>query len=175
LVFFKSLPWLIIIFALLLFIVLEYLVKRYSFAYRKPIIVLLVLLVLFTVLGSSLIAKTTMHQRIASFGEQRGIPGAKQFYGAAQKLPHDMRIGKITEVTDKNNFIIETRLSEQVTVVISPETKIRDSEIIKEDNYIIVIGKSENGVVVAKGIRLADDRFMKKKAPNSSLQRIKMK
>jgi 23S rRNA-/tRNA-specific pseudouridylate synthase len=135
----------------------------------------IVLLVLFTVLGSSLIAKTTMHQRIATFSAGRNIPGAQQFYNTAQKLPRDMRIGKIIEVTDKNNFIIETRLSEQVTVVISPETKMRDIEIIKEDNHIVVIGKSENGVVVAKGIRLADDRFMKKKAPNNSLQRIKLK
>src|SRR3989339_1207086 len=35
-IFFKSLPWLLILIALILIVVLEILVKRFSFAYRRP-------------------------------------------------------------------------------------------------------------------------------------------
>jgi len=153
-IFFRSLPWVIILLALLLFIVLEHLVKRYSFAYRKPIIVLVVVLVLFTVFGSALISKTTMHQRISSFSEQRGVPGFKQFYGVAQKMPKDFHAGVITKLMGADTFLLKKQKNgEVVRVVFSERTKMKDKSVVAEGVRVIVIGENINGEVQAKGVR----------------------
>jgi len=47
-IFFKSLPWLLILITIILIGVLEILVKRFSFAYRRPILYSILFIIIFT-------------------------------------------------------------------------------------------------------------------------------
>ncbi|MEA3344458.1 MAG: hypothetical protein U9Q16_02140, partial [Patescibacteria group bacterium] len=54
-IFFKSLPWLLILIAAILIIILELFVKRFSFAYRKPLIYSISGIIILNLLGSFVI------------------------------------------------------------------------------------------------------------------------
>jgi len=154
-IFFRSLPWVIILLAVLLFIVLEYLVQRYSFAYRKPIIVLVIVLVLFTVFGSALIARNTIHQRIATFSEQREGSRVGGLYNMAHKVPKDFHVGVVVEVLDTDTFVLKKqREDEVVQVLISEETRIKNKKALVSGVRVIVLGENVAGVIDAKGVRV---------------------
>ena len=60
--FLLSLPWILIVFAVVFIIVLEILVKRYTFAYRRPLLYSILGILFFVIIGSILISITHFHQ-----------------------------------------------------------------------------------------------------------------
>lgn len=69
-----SLPWLIFLFSLGMLLVLEILVRKYSFVYKKPIAYTLFVLVFFVVLFSFVMAKIDRQNRIPRWGEDPRVP-----------------------------------------------------------------------------------------------------
>ncbi len=69
-----SLPWLIFMFALGMLVVLEILVRKYSFVYKKPIAYTLFIFIFLVVLFSFVMSKIDRQSRIPRWGEDPRVP-----------------------------------------------------------------------------------------------------
>jgi hypothetical protein len=151
-VFFKSLPWLLIIVALALIVVLEIFVKRFSFAYRRPILYSVLGIVILAFLGSFLIIKTPFHPELFWRAREGRLPMMGEFYGGLG-LPKltNVHQGIVIGITDEG-FSMETPRGELLTVMAT-------STDIQENNRVVVLGKRGDNKVEAFDVRKVDDEF----------------
>src|SRR4030042_4792350 len=61
-VFLISMPWLLVILGVVFIILLELLVRHYSFAYRNPLLYSLLGIIVFVIIASVFVAKTSFHE-----------------------------------------------------------------------------------------------------------------
>lgn len=169
------LPWLLIFICAVLIIVLETLLKRFTFAYRQPILYSLLGIIVFALLGSFIMGKTSLHPALFSQAQKGRFPVGGPIYreyGMAEF--RDVHRGIVSEITD-NGFVVKTRQGTTLTVVIIPETRFPLGTDIKENDAVVVFGKQENGTVKAFGIRKISDNLRISpfpRPPSSPPQRI---
>lgn len=172
-IFFSSLPWLLILIAVLLIIVLEVLVKQFSFAYRRPILYSILGIILLVFLGSFIIGKTQVHPGFFWRAQEGKLPVAGQFYrGYGISRLHGAHTGVVSELTD-NGFRIETNDGQILTVVIAPKTRFPFGISVKENDTVMVLGERDNDTIQAFGIRkITDDlKVFPRNRPDQRLRR----
>jgi glucan phosphoethanolaminetransferase (alkaline phosphatase superfamily) len=102
-----SLPWLIFLFSLGMLVILEILVRKYSFVYQRPIAYTLFALVFLVVLMSFVMHKIDRQSRVPRFGEDKEIiiftPMHKYYRGDMRRI--DPRFKPI--IKPENNFKIQ--------------------------------------------------------------------
>ncbi len=156
---FLSLPWLLILIAVILIIVLELFVKRFTFAYRKPILYSILGIIVFTILGSFVIAKTPLHPDLFWKARQGKLPMAGKFYrGFGMPKLSNVHCGTVSSTTD-NGFYLETPKGEILTIVAISTTRFLLGKDIKKDDRVVVLGKRDDGTVEAFGVRIVDNQF----------------
>ena len=74
------LPWLIIFLVLVLFVILESLLRRYKFAYSRPALLGLVVLITLLLVFSFALEETHVHERIESYTQSHRLPPGGWFY-----------------------------------------------------------------------------------------------
>ncbi len=159
-VFIKSLPWSLILIALILIVVLELFVKRFGFAYRRPILYSVLVIVVFTLLGSLLIAKTPLHSDIFLRAHQGKLPPlAGGFYRGfgMPKLP-DVHFGVVCDIGD-NEFCLETDEGETLVILVASTTAFSLGADITEDDRVVVLGKRDDSRVEASAVRRIEEEF----------------
>jgi|SRR5579872_555950 len=78
--FLKTFPWILIVASLLLTAILIFILKRYAFAYRWPLI-FLPIAVIGIILIASLVAEFySFHEKLESYAMHRHVPGLAPFY-----------------------------------------------------------------------------------------------
>jgi len=156
---FALLPWLLILASIFLIIVLEILVKHFSFTYRLPLIYLILCLIIFALLGSLLIDKTSLHPSFFNRAKERRLPVAGNLYrGFGMAKFNNAHRGIILEIT-ANGFLMQTRSDERLTIVISADTRLLSKINFNKNDMVIVLGERNNNTVHALGIRLINDYF----------------
>ncbi len=154
----KSLPWLLILTVVVSVIILEIFIKRFSFAYRRPIIYSVIGIVLFALLSSFVIGKAQIHPNLFWQAQEKKLPMVGKIYRnfGMPKLPQ-VHYGIISEKLD-NGFILENPQGEKITV----STELINQENMKEfkegDN-IIIIGKKDNNNIYSANIRKIEENF----------------
>ena len=156
-IFLFSLPWLLILIAIILIIVLEILVKYFSFAYRRPILYSVLGIITLALLGSFVISQTKIHPYLFQKAQERNLPVAGKFYRdfGAGKFRNAHR-GVVSEITD-NGFLVETRHNEILKIIITSETRFPFGKDIKESDSVMILGERDNGAVRAFGVRKIND------------------
>jgi len=157
--FLKSLPWVLILLVLIFIVILELLVRHYSFAYRVPL-VYSGLAVLFLVgAGGLLVAMTPFHKMMAECPPAGGPPPcAIGIYRDLDPERHgDIHEGKITQIVGQN-YIIANRKEEELLIVVTPETKLPLGADFKVGDRIVVMGELADSQIEAWGIGLFDGR-----------------
>jgi hypothetical protein len=160
--FLLSLPWLLIILAVLFVIILEILVKRYSFAYRRPLLYSAIGIAIFAIIGGFLVAGTSLHGRLSKYTEGDRppppfMPFAEQIYhGFGQPQPRNIHIGEITQII-KDGFIIKNQLGEMLTIIISPQTRLPFNKNLSKGDIIAVFGERKDNNILAFGIKDIDE------------------
>lgn len=148
--FLYSSPWILILLAVLFVGVLEILVRKYSFTYKKPIVYVLLGIVVISLAGSYAIAQTTMHERIQKFAERGHLPPVGSVYERyAKPQLRDVHVGVITEIQE-NRFIFENRQGRETYVEINEKSKV--SIELKEDTHVVVFGKRTEEGITALGV-----------------------
>lgn len=157
--FFVSMPWLLILMALLLILVLEILVKHFAFAYRRPIIYSVLAILLIVFLGSFIINRTQFHPDLFQRAQEGRLPVAGEFYRDFS-LPktEDVHHGMVSEVTDEG-FSVETNEGEVLTTVITSETRFPFGTGIQEGDAVMILGQRDNDKVQAFGVSKIKDNF----------------
>ena len=158
-IFIKSLPWLFILIALILIVVLEILVKRFSFAYRRPILYSVLAIIIFALLGSFAISRTHLHPDFFWKAQERRLPMMGGFYrGFGMPKLGKVHYGIVTDMTD-NGFYLETSQGEILTVLATSTIRSPMGPNIKKDDRVVVLGKQDDGTVQSFGVRRIDEQF----------------
>lgn len=155
----RLLPWLLIFICAILIIVLEVVLKRFTFAYRQPILYSLLGIIIFSFLGSFIMGKTSLHPTLFSQTQKGRFPiGGPLYreYGMAKF--RDVHRGIVSEITN-NGFILKTPDSSNLSVIIVSKTRFPLGADIKEGDNVVVFGKRDDGTVKAFGIRKVGDDF----------------
>jgi hypothetical protein len=158
-IYFRLMPWFLILAGLILILILEILAKRFSFVWRRPIIYSLLAIILIAVIGGFIIERTPFHPGLFSKARQGKLP----FAGSAYRefgMPrfHDVQRGVVEEVIE-NGFKIRTFDDQLLTVVLAEETQFPFGKEIEEGDTIVVMGEREDDTVRAFGVREIDDQF----------------
>lgn len=154
---FILLPWLLIIIAVVLFVVLEIFVRHFSFAYHRPILYLIIGIVILTLLGSFIIDKTQFHPCLFQKAQEGRLPVLGRFYrDLGIEKDRNVSRGIILEVSN-NNLQIKTPRGKILNVNITSETQLFDGADIKKDDVVIILGERNDSEIQAVGIRKIDD------------------
>jgi len=176
--YFRLFPWILIIGSLILIVILEILVRRYSFAWRWPAFYSLLIIILIACIGGFLIEKSLLHPELFWQAKKGNLPfliaplyrefGAPKF--------KDVHRGVVENVTE-NGFLLRKANDELLTIIFEPETKFPFDQKVKEGDSVVVMGKREDDTVHAFGVTKIDDqlRFFERKLSHPSLSPIRQK
>ncbi|MEA3452936.1 MAG: hypothetical protein U9Q96_01190 [Patescibacteria group bacterium] len=152
-------PWVLILVALILIIVLEILVKRFSFSYRQPIFYTLLGIIIFVFLGSFAIGKTGFHTNLFQRARDGRLPVAESFYrGFGMGKFKNVHRGTVSELKE-NGFTIKTRRGDILIVIITEETRFLFEGDVEIDDMVIIMGEVNDNTVVAIGVRRVNDEI----------------
>lgn len=151
-----SLPKLIISAVIIFVILLEILVRHYSFTYRKPLLYSVLGIVVLVFLGGYIFHKTGVHSRLFMIAEDMRMPFVRPLYrGYINGGPPEVHPGVIVSITD-TLILLRDRSGREFEVMITPETRLPFGFDFEEGDEIMVFGESSTGTVRALGIRRID-------------------
>ena len=158
-VFLVSLPWILIIFSLIFIVVLEILVRRYSFAYRRPLLYSALGIIFLVLLGGVIVASTPFHGRVFRYAVGNRTPFAGDFYRGFG-MPHfqDTYPGTITEVAS-TSFMMQDPQGEVLKIFISQKTRLPLGMDLEAGDAVVVFGPREGDTINAFGMREVDEDF----------------
>ncbi len=132
---------------------LEVFAKRFTFVYRRPIIYSVLIIIVFVLLGSFIIGKTRLHSNLFWQAQEGRLPVAGKIYRDFKMTRfRDVHRGVVSEITD-DGFRIEKPDGQVLTVVLSSDTQFPFKEEIEEGDIVVVMGKRDNDMVRAYGVR----------------------
>jgi len=154
-----SLPWLIILAAVVFIILLEIFARRYSFVWRYPLLYSTLFLMLAVVIGGFLTAQTPLHRRLGQNNNMPPLPPPlsqmKPFYENLEQRHRNpaVNIGIITEFND-SGFVMQERHGEELTVIVDSNTKIKHQQdtSFKIGEMLIIFGPRAQNIIKAEAI-----------------------
>jgi hypothetical protein len=152
-----SLPWLLIILAIVCIVILEFLVRYYSFGYRRPILYSMLGVIGLVIAGGIVIAATPIHGRFLRTAREGHLPIAGKFYRDFDRQHfHDVHPGVITQLT-QDGFNIKTANDDVFSVEITPETRLPLGLNFSVNDRVVVLGEEGSSTIKALGVRKIDD------------------
>lgn len=153
-VFFRSLPWLLIVFLLVFIGLLEFLVRRYSFLYSRPILYSILAILVFIVLGGYIVAiATPFHSRMSMYTENHRLsPMGMMYRSYRQERVFGEYIGKIIEI-NRRSFVIDIGSNNLVRVGLNRNTRIPSDAVFSTNTMVVVIGDQVGNEIRAFGIK----------------------
>ncbi|MEK7545473.1 MAG: hypothetical protein AAB554_00175 [Patescibacteria group bacterium] len=151
--FLTAAPWLLILVALAIFAILEVLVRRFSFAYRRPLLYSVIGILALVTLSSFGVARTPLHSDLMRHAERRRMPIGGGFYrGYGMKDVRDVHPGFVVRLLG-GGFEIDTYRGGVVPVLVTPSTEFVPGGRISVGDHVIVFGPSDEGRIHAFGVR----------------------
>lgn len=156
---FFALPLVFIAVAIVFVILVQVMVRRYSFSYGRPLVYSVAGVTLLVLLGSVLIAQTHIHEDLFLHARNQQLPIIGGFYlqfGGPQQADH-ITPGKIIEKTD-SGFNMNDPQQQQFTVIITPDTHFLNTSDFEPGDYVIVLGDRIGNTITADGVREVEPR-----------------
>ncbi len=152
-VFLLSLPWVLIIFILFFILLLEIMVRRYAFAYRRPLLYSAIGIMVLVASGGFVVAATPLHHRMVRLAERRDLPLAGPMYHHYRDPRlRNVHPGEVTAIQDRG-FAMQNRRSEVIMVTITSTTRLPTGAVFYPGDMVVVFGERANGVIQAFGVR----------------------
>lgn len=146
-----SLPWVILLLVVVVFITLELLASHFSFVYKRPLVYSILGGGVVVVCGGVLIAHSTIHEQMFRLNESRPIPGINYMYKQALFTPEGVLVGVIS--SSSTSFIDITARNGSSTRVIVLEKTRKPPVPFTTGDAVVVMTRNENGAITAIGIR----------------------
>lgn len=149
-------PWFLLALVGLFLLVLYLLVSHFSFSYKRPLVYSMLGVVLFVIALSSIMQQFSIHERMERFVARHEVPGLSPMYrGVGAHRPEEVTKGTIVSLTDEKITIINDS-NKEVTVVLTPETKLPPAIVFEAGDEVFIFGPEEDGTIEAFGIRPAE-------------------
>jgi vacuolar-type H+-ATPase subunit I/STV1 len=151
-----SIPWILIGLTIVFIIVLQILIKKYSFGYGKPLMYSALGIIGLVIVGGLLLERTSIHQGIFKEAEDNRL----SFFGAmyrefGEEHSDSITIGRIRELL-ANGYRIENPTSDNIMVIVTPQTKLPRGSMLQVGDVIFVVGHENQNIVEAEGIHVFD-------------------
>jgi len=146
---FGSLPWLLLLLAVVLIIGLEVFAEHISFIYKRPIVYSLVVIIAIVLIAGFLLGISSFHSNLF-YGAQEGhLPFIGSFYrGFGAPQFENIHHGIVSSLTN-SGFVIETPNGEMFTVL-SSSNGIKN---VKDGDSVLVIGERKGNVIQASDVK----------------------
>ncbi len=162
-VYLLSIPWMLVVVGLFFIVLLEFMVKQYAFAYKRPLIYSLLGILVLILFGSFFVFRAGFHQDFFRRAYENKLLFASHMYRQfGLRKFRDIHRGIIKEIRDEG-FIIENYLGENLLVIVSSETRLPSGIIFDIGDNVVVLGERDDSVVKAFGVRkIGDELFFDK-------------
>ena len=157
--FFHRLPWVLIGLAILFIIILEVLVRRYAFAYQRPLLASALSILGIVLIGGATISATRFHVGLFNSARHNGLPVIGGMYrGFGMSRFDDIHRGEIIQMAG-NTFVIQDDDGDTSTILLTPETRLPFGDDFTASDTVIVFGvPGPDGTVRAFGIQKVVDQ-----------------
>jgi hypothetical protein len=153
LAFMRALPWLLIVFSLVFIILLEVLVRRYAFAYRRPLLVSAVGIIVLVFAGGFVIAQTSFHARIFRGARDHKLLFVERVYRSGGMPPPGVYRGFI-DATTTQGFYLRAVEGGRLPVGITKETRLPRAWEPRHNMPVIIFGFPASDTVQAVGVKV---------------------
>lgn len=159
--FLRSIPWLLILLTVIFAGLLEILVRRYTFVYRKPLLLSALGIVALVLLGGFLFAATPFHRQMQFFASHHQLPPPLAFiYGAPFRMPPppDVYHGVILATTTSGFVLDDQNGAGTTTVLINGQTRLPYGIDFSVGTEVVVVGdRIGSSTVRAFGVQESDE------------------
>ena len=139
----RGLPWLLISLVLVFIVLLEVLVSRFRFVYRKPLVVSIGAIVTLIFLGGFAISETNFHRQMF-FDARHGQlpPPMGMFYGDGLRPSRagGMYHGTIYATTSGGFILTDIEGEGTSTIIVTPRTRLPYGADFSRGDFVVVIG-----------------------------------
>lgn len=158
---FMSLPWVLIVVAVGFIYLLEMLVRKYSFAYRKPLLYSAIMIVVVTVSGGLIMASTPLHDKLLIRAQEQRLPLAGRVYKNYSMPPKDnISVGRVIDISE-DGFSVKDVGENEFKIITNKETRrIKADSDIKVGDSIVIFGKRKGEKMSAVGVQKISPRPM---------------
>lgn len=158
-VFFTSLPWVLVALGVVFIVVLEILMRRYTLAYRQPLLYSVLGILVVVLLGSATIGATDFHESLLSEARAQRLPLAGGLYRTFVTDPEGIHAGTIATV-EEDGFTLQTLRGDTLRIRMTPETR-PTARPIRVGARAVVLGDAVEGVVRAEAVRIVGAEKLK--------------
>lgn len=137
--FITSLPWLLVVVAAILIALLEILIRRYSFAYGRPVLYSALGVILIMLIGGLGIGLSSFHEDLFERTERGEMPFGAPWYQHFMQQPDNVTVGTITAILG-GGYEIEGPRDEIFTVSVTAQTKLPMENNLKVGDNIVILG-----------------------------------
>lgn len=150
--FFRSLPWVLVSFSLLFIIVLEILVRRYSFAHRRPLLYSILGILVLVLVGGTFAAP--WQERFFGSIKDSDIPIIGPFYrNFGMEYFDDVHRGIVVAVAPDGSFVLQEMRGATSTVFITQDTLFPSRTSFQIGDIVVVLGDEMHHQIQAFGIQ----------------------
>ena len=151
-------PWLLVLLAGIMVVLLQILVKKYSFSYGRPLLYSVLAILLLVILGGFALSLTPVHRALFHQARNANLPLAGGFYMQYGMPGLNSKVfqGQITDLAS-DGIIILTPRNEVLTVTATPDTILRSKAGFDVGDKILVVGDKNGSLIWAYGIREFDE------------------
>jgi hypothetical protein len=155
---FLSLPWFLILISIVFVFGLEMLIRRYSFAYRRPVIYSFFGLLILIVGSSVIITSTSFHRRMAHSPRiQIMAPFIHSFYSDFKDAPISGVFRGVVSNFATNTLFFVNRNGNMQQVLITPGTTFVSNRFPSSSNRIVIFGAPSGTAIEADGIGIIEE------------------
>lgn len=178
-IFFRSLPWVLILLVIILVILLEYLVRKYSFGYGRSLFISMLAILLIALTGGIILEMTPLHRDLFVSAHNNQLPFGGIFYQhyGGQDQDQNLIAGNIAAVSS-TIFIILTPRDEDVPVVVGPNTIFTNttlSDLGIGDAVVIEVQRVADQIRAINIIKIVDEmHFPRGRRGPSTMMRLPM-
>ena len=138
-------PWLLVALIACLAALLEYLMKRYAFVYKRPLLASIGGIAIIVLFGGFISASAVepFHARMLFFADHgEAPPPLNFFYGRTSRPapPDGLYRGMIVQSGDHRFVIIDRNRAGTTTVLVTPDTRLPYGGDFTVGKYVIVVG-----------------------------------
>jgi hypothetical protein len=138
-------------------VVLEILVRHFSFGYRRSLFYTVFCILFLLVITGFILAQSSLHQGLWERAEANRLPLAGYLYqGMHDRLPRNLHQGIILVVTE-TGFTMQNIEEQVIFVNINEQTRLPFGSAFMPGDLVMVIGELEDETIEAFGIRKLDN------------------
>lgn len=150
-----SLPWILLVFLGIFVVVLELLVRRYAFAYRRPLMMSAGGILLLVIFGGIVVGMTSLHGRLERLTSEHQVPFIAGMYRAFEGWHRDDVHQGMMAQEMPDGFIFNEYDGDTLHVIVGSNTRF-EGGVPGVGDTVVVFGKEDDGSIGAEGVRVLD-------------------